>query len=67
MSDNYSADGTMTCENKRNATRIVEEAKSAIVSEPSLKFLQLVSIFESEENTVHDTRLKCEFLLIVFR
>jgi len=49
MSDNYSAN---------ESSKSTKEHKICTIGEPSLKFLQLVSIFENEES---ETKLKCEY------
>lgn len=43
--------------NQHNNNATIIEKVSCVASEPSLKFLQLVSIFESEES---DIKFKCE-------
>lgn len=43
--------------NDHDAIGIIEENK-CVISEPSLKFLQLVSIFENNKS---DKKQKCEF------
>lgn len=55
---NYNLNNVKLYKNQHNNLRITEKV-SCVVSEPSLKFLQLVSIFESE---VSDIKLKCELI-----
>lgn len=58
MSVSYRVDDIQLFENTSDVARITEEKMYAETSGPSLKVLQLVSIFESEESK---TKIKCEF------
>lgn len=58
MSDSYSADGIKLLENTKDVTKITEIKIFTETNEPSLKVLQLVSIFENEESK---TKLNREF------
>lgn len=50
MSDSYSAEDIKLLENSKDITKITELKMCAETSKPSLKVLQLVSIFENEES-----------------
>lgn len=58
MSDNYSDDNdSLNLNEKERSEKLTKEHKCT-VNEPSLKFQQLVSIFENEES---ETKLKCKY------
>lgn len=64
MSDNggkYISNSIKLYENNRNAPLTTEENNGGI-SEPTLNFLQLISIFESEES---GTMSNCEYIRIL--
>lgn len=50
MSDSYRADDIQLLENTKDVTKITELKICAETSKPSLKVLQLVSIFENEKS-----------------
>lgn len=47
--DNFSSDGIKSSKNNHNA-KLTTEEDNGVVSEPTLNFLRLISIFESEES-----------------
>lgn len=62
MSENCGAIDRLKLHEKEYNAKLTKEHKICTVSEPSLKFLQLVSIFENEES---DTKCKCKYYILL--
>jgi len=58
MSDNYSGDNDSLNLNEKERNEKLTKEHNDTVNEPSLKFQQLVSIFENEES---ETKFKCKY------
>lgn len=58
MSNNYSGDNDSLNLNEKERNEKLIKEHDCLVNEPSLKFQQLVSIFENQES---ETKFKCKY------
>lgn len=63
MSDNYSDNDSLKLYEEERNVQLTKKHESSAVNEPSIKVLQLVSIFENEES---ETKFNCKYQTFVY-
>jgi len=58
MSDNYSGNDSLKLYEEERNVKLTKKHECSAVNEPSIKVLQLVSIFENEES---ETKFNCKY------